>query len=199
MFSRATSMPAATRPATWSGVLVAGPSVQTIFARRPLPVSPVICPLPPCLLPLWLLPELVYTTVAWPGPAAEACQAQFTQQSSDVRTGNLADIMRPGAAPRVAARRPATGGAAAADRRAPGRAMGPGAGRPAPVPALLPILPVRIRSRPFQRAVEKGTAKRKPVENPVPTGYSGAKVRAFPGPPNRLRASNGGHTAVLQS
>ena len=41
-----------------------------------------------------LLATLVYTTVASGGPAAEACQAQFTQQSSDVRTRNLADIER---------------------------------------------------------------------------------------------------------
>jgi len=37
------------------------------------------------------------------------------------------------------------------------------------------------------------------VENPPPTGYSTAKVHAFPGAADRLRASNGGHTTVLQS
>jgi hypothetical protein len=49
------------------------------------------------------------------------------------------------------------------------------------------------------RLWKKGTAKRKPVENPVPAGYPSAKVGAFPGAPSWLRASNGGHTAVLQS
>jgi len=57
-----------------------------------------------------LLATLVYTTVASGGLAAEACQAQFTQQSSDVLTGNLADIERRSAAGPVAARRPAAGG-----------------------------------------------------------------------------------------
>src|SRR6516165_6972498 len=38
MLSRATSSPAATRAAIWSGPDVAGPRVQTIFARRPMAV-----------------------------------------------------------------------------------------------------------------------------------------------------------------
>jgi hypothetical protein len=63
-------------------VLVAGPSVQTIFARRPPLMSSLTC----------LLAALVYTTVASGGPAAQAGQAQFTEQSSDVRTRYLADI-----------------------------------------------------------------------------------------------------------
>src|ERR1051326_2479070 len=36
MLSRATSSPAATSAATWPGPDVAGPRVQTIFARRPI-------------------------------------------------------------------------------------------------------------------------------------------------------------------
>jgi hypothetical protein len=74
-------------------VLVAGPSVQTIFARRPLVMSSLTCPL--CAAHR-ALRQLVYTTVASAGPAAEACPAQFTEQSSDVRTCYLADIAAPG-------------------------------------------------------------------------------------------------------
>src|SRR5215472_857757 len=40
MLSRATSRPAATSAAIWSGPDVAGPRVQTIFARRPMSGAP---------------------------------------------------------------------------------------------------------------------------------------------------------------
>src|ERR1700729_567045 len=83
MFSRATSMPAATVSASRSGLDDAGPKVATILARR-----------------LMLIafrdeaPELVYTTVRamfWP---AETCYGTFTERSSDV-TGRHARAIRP--------------------------------------------------------------------------------------------------------
>jgi hypothetical protein len=72
-----------------------------------------------------LLAALVYTTVASGGPAAQGGQAQFTEQSSDVRTRYLADIAAlpgpagpPGPLLRRAAAAAGRASAAATDGRA---------------------------------------------------------------------------------
>jgi hypothetical protein len=116
-----------------------------------------------------LLAALVYTTVASGGPAAQGGQAQFTEQSSDVRTRYLADIAAvPGLAgpPGPLLRR--------LRRQAAGQRCGSRRPGGAPIRTRLPALAHSARAgrrrRPFWAMVEKGAARRTPVENLAAVG-----------------------------
>src|SRR5580693_3882052 len=112
MFSRATSIPAATSSASRSGLEDAGPSVQTIFARRLMLIAFQMGHL---AFP-GKAPELVYTTLDASVLAAESHNARFTEQSSDVtqqQHGRLRGRRGSGPRPRRAGPGPRTPGTAA--------------------------------------------------------------------------------------
>ena len=183
MFSLATSIPAATRPATWSGVLVAGPSVQTIFARRSLVISPLTCPLCTAHWRNWSIP-LWHAAARPPRPAGP--NSPNSHPMSGPVTCPTSPAFRPAArqagrkARQVAGRRGRgrCGDAAPRGRCGDGRG-GTARRRPLGGATASPPGPAGGVGR-SSRLWKKARQSVRRCERPAPAGCSSAILRAFP-------------------